>query len=143
MSFLPLLLFLFSDNCFFHAVYTLASDIAPGRFIPTPAHAFIRLLHEKGKLHTCFTQNIDTLERMAGVPPDKVVEAHGSFASSRCIECKMPYDQDKMKSAISEARIARCEENGCDGLVKPDIIFFGEKVSGYITPSPSGNLPSP
>jgi NAD-dependent SIR2 family protein deacetylase len=72
---------------------------------------------------------------MAGVPPDKVVEAHGSFASSRCIECKMPYDQDKMKLAISEARVARCDEEECDGLVKPDVIFFGESVSGCISPS--------
>ena len=29
------------------SVYTLAQEIAPGRFLPTPAHLFIRLLHEK------------------------------------------------------------------------------------------------
>jgi len=29
------------------SVYTLAQEIAPGRFLPTPTHLFIRLLHEK------------------------------------------------------------------------------------------------
>jgi NAD-dependent histone deacetylase SIR2 len=109
-------------------VYTLARDIAPGKFIPTPTHAFIRLLHEKGKLSKCFTQNIDTLERIAGVPPSKIVEAHGSFATSRCITCKTPYDDNQMKKDISEARVPYCQEPGCDGLVKPDIVFFGEGV---------------
>ncbi|KAG8805066.1 Sir2 histone deacetylase Hst2, partial [Serendipita sp. 399] len=104
--------------------YTLARDIAPGKFIPTPTHAFIRLLHEKGKLHTCFTQNIDTLERIAGVPLDKIVEAHGSFASSRCIDCETPYDQDEMMRMVRKAEVPKCPD--CDGLVKPDIVFFGE-----------------
>ncbi|KAG8825862.1 Sir2 histone deacetylase Hst2, partial [Serendipita sp. 401] len=104
--------------------YTLARDIAPGKFIPTPTHAFIRLLHEKGKLHTCFTQNIDTLERMAGVPGDKMVEAHGSFASARCIDCETPYDQDNMREMIKKGEVPTCPE--CEGLVKPDIVFFGE-----------------
>ncbi|PVG02141.1 SIR2-domain-containing protein [Serendipita vermifera] len=107
-------------------VYTLARDIAPGKFIPTPTHAFIKLLHEKGKLSKCFTQNIDTLERIAGVPPDKIVEAHGSFAASRCITCKTPYDNNQMKEDIRAARVPYCPEPECEGLVKPDIVFFGE-----------------
>lgn len=106
--------------------YTLARDIAPGKFIPTPTHAFIKLLHEKGKLSKCFTQNIDTLERIAGVPPDKIVEAHGSFAASRCITCKTPYDNNQMKEDIRAARVPYCPEPECEGLVKPDIVFFGE-----------------
>jgi NAD-dependent histone deacetylase SIR2 len=110
-------------------VYTLAKDVAPGKFVPTPTHAFIRLLHEKGRLHTCYTQNIDTLERQVGVPSDKIIEAHGSFASQRCISCKTHYDDEKMKAAIAEARVPRCGVKKCNGLVKPDIVFFGESVS--------------
>jgi len=78
-------------------------------------------------LHTCFTQNIDTLERRAGVPDDKIIEAHGSFASQRCIDCKQPYDDKKMKDHINRKAIAKCEK--CGGYVKPDIVFFGEGVS--------------
>lgn len=47
--------------------------------MPTPAHFFMRLLHEKGLLLTIFTQNIDGLEQLAGLPAEKVVPAHGSF----------------------------------------------------------------
>lgn len=49
----------------------------------------MRLLQEKGILLRCFTQNIDTLERMAGVTAENIVEAHGSFATSRCIDCRL------------------------------------------------------
>ena len=37
-------------------------------------------------LHRCFSQNIDSLETQAGLPPDKLVAAHGNFDSARCIE---------------------------------------------------------
>jgi Sir2 family len=47
-------------------------------------------MQEKGMLLRCFTQNIDTLERIAGVQEDLIVEAHGSFANSRCIDCQKP-----------------------------------------------------
>lgn len=108
-------------------VYTLAQELYPGKFRPTITHSFIRLLHNKGLLLKCFTQNIDTLERRAGVPDDKIIEAHGSFATQRCIDCGAPYDDDLIKVHIKEKTIPRCE--GCRGLVKPDIVFFGEAVS--------------
>ncbi|TFK23057.1 Sir2 family histone deacetylase Hst2 [Coprinopsis marcescibilis] len=106
--------------------YTLAHELYPGKFRPTLTHSFVRLLSEKGKLLRCFTQNIDTLERIAGVPPEKVIEAHGSFASQRCIDCHTPFDGHRMKTHILEKRIARCDR--CKGLVKPDIVFFGESL---------------
>ena len=74
----------------------------------------------------CFTQNIDTLERIAGVEDDKIVEAHGSFATSRCIDCSKEFPSDEMKRTVEEKKIARCPE--CKGLVKPDIVFFGEAL---------------
>ncbi|KXN82421.1 NAD-dependent protein deacetylase hst2-1 [Leucoagaricus sp. SymC.cos] len=106
--------------------YTLAQELYPGKFRPTPAHSFIRLLHDKELLLKCFTQNIDTLERRAGVPDAKIIEAHGSFAAQRCIDCLAPYDDFLIKVHIKEKTIPRCE--GCRGLVKPDIVFFGESL---------------
>ncbi|KZT73749.1 NAD-dependent deacetylase sirtuin-2 [Daedalea quercina L-15889] len=108
------------------AFYTLAHELLPGRFRPTPTHSFIRLLHDHKHLHTCFTQNIDTLERRAGVPGEKIVEAHGSFANQHCIKCGTEYDHEKMRHALKTGEIARCPE--CEGLVKPDIVFFGESL---------------
>lgn len=60
--------------------YTLAQELYPGKFRPTITHSFIALLEKKGLLLKLFTQNIDCLEREAGVPDDKIIEAHGSFA---------------------------------------------------------------
>ena len=75
-----------------------------------------------------FTQNIDCLDREAGVPEDKIVEAHGSFASQSCIECRTPYPNDLMKKAIDAQDVPHCQVPQCNGLVKPDIVFFGEQL---------------
>ena len=110
-------------------VYTLARELYPGKFRPTLTHTFVKLLADHALLDTCFTQNIDTLERQAGVPVHHIVEAHGSFADQHCIKCSKGFDGPKMKAAIEEAEIVRCGD--CGGLVKPDIVFFGESVSGF------------
>jgi NAD-dependent histone deacetylase SIR2 len=106
--------------------YMLAQELYPGKYMPTVAHAFIALLARKNLLHMLFTQNIDCLERMAGVPSEKVIEAHGSFATQRCIECKTEFPDEFMKEFVKEGKIPHCPE--CDGLVKPDIVFFGEAL---------------
>lgn len=130
-------------RCHPEPFYILAKELYPGKFRPTLTHSFIQLLSSKSLLHTCFTQNIDTLERRAGIPVDKIIEAHGSFATQRCIECKVPCDDDKMKEIVKTGQIPRCENARCKGtgkttrnangkeekergLVKPDIVFFGE-----------------
>lgn len=106
--------------------YVLAQELYPGKFHPTVSHAFIALLADKGLLQMLFTQNIDCLERRAGVPGDKVVEAHGSFATQRCIDCKEEYPDVEMREHIEKAQVPRCKT--CNGLVKPDIVFFGEAL---------------
>lgn len=80
--------------------YTLAKELYPGNFRPTHCHYFVKLLHQKGLLVRNFTQNIDTLERIAGVPEEKLVEAHGSFASAHCIACRQEYSQEFVRSAF-------------------------------------------
>lgn len=76
-----------------------------------------------------FTQNIDCLEREAGVPGDLIVEAHGSFATQRCIDCKKEFPDDTMKKHVLSGKVPHCVDNEtCNGLVKPDIVFFGEAL---------------
>ncbi|THU97119.1 NAD-dependent deacetylase sirtuin-2 [Dendrothele bispora CBS 962.96] len=112
--------------------YTLAHELYPGKFRPTLTHSFIRLLHSHNLLSLCCTQNIDTLERRAGVPSEKIVEAHGSFATQRCVRCRTPFDDAKMKDFVmnyaQKKLIPRCGKKGCGGLIKPDIVFFGESL---------------
>ncbi|KAM3084036.1 Sir2 histone deacetylase Hst2 [Clarireedia jacksonii] len=108
--------------------YVLAKELYPGKFYPTVSHAFLTLLQRKHLLLKLFTQNIDCLERRAGVIPENIVEAHGSFATQRCIECKTDYPGDLMKKAVEDGDPATCLVPQCGGLVKPDIVFFGEQL---------------
>lgn len=106
--------------------YTLAKELMPGRFRPTVTHSFVKVLADHGLLGMCFTQNIDTLERIAGVPENLIVEAHGSFADQHCVECGAGYDGELLKERFRTGEVAKCEK--CKGLVKPDIVFFGESL---------------
>lgn len=87
----------------------LAKELFPGNFKPTTTHHFIRLLQDKKLLHRCFTQNIDNLERLAGIRPDLLVEAHGSFAKVRCIDCSGEWSLTKYKEVIEADGIPRCQ----------------------------------
>ncbi|KAK5581325.1 hypothetical protein RB653_001356 [Dictyostelium firmibasis] len=109
--------------------YVLSKELFPGSFDPTTVHYFIKLLSDKGLLLRNFTQNIDTLERIAGIPGSKLVEAHGSFATSHCVSCKKEYSTDYVKEKIFKDELPECKEtSGCKGIVKPDIVFFGESL---------------
>ncbi|KAB1273364.1 NAD-dependent protein deacetylase sirtuin-2 [Camelus dromedarius] len=108
--------------------FTLAKELYPGQFKPTICHYFIRLLKEKGLLLRCYTQNIDTLERVAGLEPEDLVEAHGTFYTSHCISpvCRQEYMLSWMKEKIFSEVTPKCEK--CQSVVKPDIVFFGENL---------------
>ncbi|XP_063539198.1 NAD-dependent protein deacetylase sirtuin-2-like [Cydia strobilella] len=106
--------------------FLLAKELFPGSFKPTVSHYFIRLLHEKGLLLRHYTQNIDTLERGAGLPEEKLVEAHGTFYTSHCIDCRKEYPLEFIKEHIFSDQIPIC--TACPGVVKPDIVFFGESL---------------
>jgi len=108
--------------------YTLAHELYPGRFRPTVTHSFFKLLQNQGLLLKLFTQNIDCLEREAGVSGSNIVEAHGSFATQSCIDCKSSYPDDQIKKHIDAKTIPRCLKSSCNGLVKPEIVFFGEQL---------------
>lgn len=86
------------------------------------------MLYDKGLLLKHFTQNIDCLERQAGLPGDIIVEAHGSFATQRCIECKTPYPDEEMQKKVKAGEVPDCLVPQCNGLIKPDIVFFGESL---------------
>lgn len=96
---------------------------------PSPTHAFIKSLEERGKLLHLFTQNIDTLERVAGI--SKVTCCHGSFLSATCIKCGHHVeDGTEVNDAIAAGTVPHCGQ--CQqGIMKPDVVLFNE-------PMPSG-----
>lgn len=108
--------------------YVRANMIDPDKFSPTFTHYFIRTIHEKGLLLRSFTQNIDTLERKAGVPAEKLVEAHGTLSSQRCIDCELEFPNDLFKEAVRTQTPATCLNKECGGYIKPDTVFFGQSL---------------
>lgn len=89
--------------------YSVAKDILPTTNKFSPTHAFIRLLQEKGKLLTNFTQNIDNLEGHAGILPEKLIQCHGSFATASCVECKYKVNGSEIYPDLKAGRVARCD----------------------------------
>lgn len=108
--------------------FLLAKELYPGSFKPTVCHYFMKMLSDKGILLRHYTQNIDTLERVAGLPDDKLLEAHGTFNTSHCTRCRAEYNMPWMKERIFSDEIPTCMEESCGGVVKPDIVFFGESL---------------
>lgn len=106
--------------------FALAKELYPGKFKPTPCHYFVKLLHDKGLLLRHYTQNIDTLERIAGIPEEKLVEAHGTFHTNHCVDCRKEYSMEWAKTEIFADSVPTCGD--CNGIVKPDIVFFGEDL---------------
>ncbi len=94
---------------------------------PNPAHHAIAELDRLGKLDCVITQNIDNLHQKAGVPDDKVFELHGNMQWAVCLSCGRRYPFDQIK-----ARLDRGEESPdcevCHGILKPDVVFFGESL---------------
>jgi len=79
-------------------------------------------------------QNIDALEHLAGLPESHLVEAHGSFKSSYCTLCGAQYDLRWLKAEIFQPErnegVPRCQQGGCGGVVRPDVVLFGEALPG-------------
>ncbi|NP_001170802.1 NAD-dependent protein deacetylase sirtuin-3, mitochondrial [Oryctolagus cuniculus] len=114
---------------FFHnpkPFFTLAKELYPGNYRPNFTHYFLRLLHDKRLLLRLYTQNIDGLERVAGIPASKLVEAHGTFASASCTVCRRCFPGEDFRGDVMADRVPRCPV--CTGVVKPDIVFFGEPL---------------
>ncbi|XP_042626844.1 NAD-dependent protein deacetylase sirtuin-2 isoform X1 [Cyprinus carpio] len=108
--------------------FALARELYPGQFKPTVCHYFMRMLKDKGLLTRCYSQNIDTLERVAGLEGEDLIEAHGTFHTSHCVSflCRKEYSMDWMQTKIFSEDIPKCDS--CGSLVKPDIVFFGENL---------------
>ncbi|EJW69884.1 hypothetical protein WUBG_19210, partial [Wuchereria bancrofti] len=52
-------------------------ELFPGRYEASMCHYFIKALEDSGKLLRNYTQNIDTLEQVAGIK--RIVQCHGIF----------------------------------------------------------------
>ncbi|XP_010899808.1 NAD-dependent protein deacetylase sirtuin-1 [Esox lucius] len=108
--------------------FKFAKEIYPGQFQPSPCHKFISMLDKQGKLLRNYTQNIDTLEQVAGVK--RIIQCHGSFATASCLVCKHKVDCEAVRKDIFNQVVPHCPR--CPdiplAIMKPDIVFFGENL---------------
>ena len=88
--------------------YSIAKDVFPASTEFSPTHAFIRLLQDKEKLLTNYTQNIDDLESHAGIENDKLVQCHGSFATATCQKCHVQVRVRDILTELRAGKVARC-----------------------------------
>ena len=121
--------------------YSVAKDILPSTQQFSPTHAFIRLLQDKGKLLTNFTQNIDNLESYAGIAPEKLIQCHGSFATATCIECKTRVPGEAIYKDLKAGRVARCDECLRSIRKQSNGVGSGSKRKRSSTPSSNSSKP--
>ena len=91
---------------------------------PTVAHKFFASIEKKGRMLGIITQNIDALHQKAG--SENVLEIHGSSWKNFCTRCYKEFDYKKTVKKIMNETIPLCDN--CGGVIKPDIVFFGENV---------------
>ncbi len=92
-----------------------------GKIEPNDAHIGLAKLEEAGILKAIITQNIDGLHARAG---SKIVhELHGTLETLVCTKCGKKI---KSRNLTFKALPLYCDV--CQGLIKPDFIFFGEAL---------------
>jgi len=87
---------------------------------PNEAHYVLARLEEKKLLKSLITQNIDSLHFNAG--SRNVVEYHGNTRELVCTKCRKRTEATPEKI---EKLPPLCE---CGGVLKPNIVFFGEEI---------------
>jgi NAD-dependent SIR2 family protein deacetylase len=118
---------------------------------PNAAHNALVHLESVGRLACLITQNVDNLHRRAG--NRNVIDLHGVLHRVRCLACREAISREHLQrqlaalnprwevavagyapdgdaqlpeAAADSFEVPDCEQ--CGGLLKPDVVFFGETV---------------
>lgn len=118
---------------------------------PNAGHHALADLEASGKIDTLITQNVDRLHQAAG--SDRVIDLHGDLRNVRCPECRRTQPRAEFQKHLKalnptwHAEVFRYKPDGdaelannshedfivpdcrsCGGIVKPDVVMFGESV---------------
>ena len=117
---------------------------------PSAAHHALAIWEQAGSLTRLVTQNVDGLHQRAG--HQDVIDLHGRLDAVICLDCRDPTSRASVQSMIAAGNTGwnaaaisapdgdadidaqavesfnppRCKH--CGGLLKPDVVFFGENV---------------
>jgi NAD-dependent SIR2 family protein deacetylase len=126
---------------------------------PNEGHRAVAALQQQGVIDGIITQNVDGLHQAAGA--QDVVELHGNLARIACLDCGDLTPREAMSDRLDEANPAfaavalafnadgdaeLADESldgftvvdclSCGGMLKPDVVYFGETVPpGRVTRS--------
>lgn len=90
-----------------------------GDYEPNVGHLALARLFDSGKLLHIATQNIDRLHHASGIPTSLISELHGNREEVKCLDCGGVWG---FAPIIKTCMV-------CDGLLKPNIVFFGENLN--------------
>lgn len=90
---------------------------------PNAAHLYLAELEKARRLKGIITQNIDGLHQMAG--SKNVVELHGSVHRNFCQNCGRMFDARAIKEDKED--VPHCLS--CGGIIKPDVVLYGEALN--------------
>lgn len=118
---------------------------------PNAAHNALARLEQTGHVQSLITQNVDNLHRMAG--SRIVIDLHGVLHKTRCLNCELIGERSDWQARLEACnpgwspRLSAYAPDGdaellasdyqdfevpgcpaCGGIVKPDVVFFGEPV---------------
>lgn len=93
---------------------------------PTRAHQFFVDLYQRGVLRGVITQNIDGLHEKSGLPPEKIVNLHGTTLEIVCLGCSAVEAAGPLMEDLDPEEPPVCQQ--CAGLLKPNTISFGQQL---------------
>lgn len=96
-------------------------------FHPAAVHRVLAAMESVGALQSVYTQNIDLLHQRAG--SRRVYELHGSPARHHCLSCGAEFSYRQIAPRVMAGETPHC---GCGGLIKPDIVFYGEALDAAL-----------
>ncbi len=114
-----------------HQFYAWLHPLAQSMLDATPnaAHYALAQLEQLKLLHGIVTQNIDLLHSKAG--SSSVYEIHGHMRTMTCIKCFSNFELEPIfLGFLADHQVPLCEK--CGGLLKPDVILFGEQLPARI-----------
>ncbi len=91
---------------------------------PTFTHYFLARLEERNIRPAIVTQNIDGLHQKAG--SSHVLPMHGDYQTGHCRRCGYAVRGSELADMILSQDLPSCPQ--CGGVIKPDVVFFGESV---------------
>ncbi|XP_051172675.1 NAD-dependent protein deacylase Sirt4-like isoform X2 [Leptopilina boulardi] len=122
------------------------------KFAPNVSHKLLKHLEDIGQISCVITQNVDNLHKKAG--SQNVIELHGTAFRVMCLNCdhtisrysfqefldklnpnfistdtkiRPDGDVELSQEQVDEFNIPPC--SNCQGILKPDIVFFGDNVT--------------